>query len=737
MKRLVGVILLSVLAGMSWAAVVTDSGDAGAGTLRQAIADAVDGETITFSGVTSITLTSGQLSIANKSLTISGGGTVTIDGNNASRIFNVSGSNQDTVISGLTIINGKETAQYAHGGGIYFGYGADSTLTLLNCTVEGCSTTNAAGGGGIFADTGNNTAGRLLTLNNCKIDGNFASNGGGIYSFSVMNMQNSVITNNSSTSWGGGVQMYQAAYGTSQWDNVTVVDNQAKYGGGCHFRGTPIMVVNSTFHTNYASSGGGAMMFQYYATSGGLTTNDIVFSNCTFTANSVANDRSGGAVSIEAGTPSFIDSVFTGNVAFYIGGAISMGRGNTSFQPPECLLRGCTLNGNVAGAGGAISTGYGGTKCTIIDCDLYDNRATTVSSVYGGGAISLQNNSASNKTQTIIKDCRIYNNSSTNMGGGVWASHTLTMEDTVVSNNTANIGGGLYTYMLTTYFDDCSINGCTFVDNKATGTGDTAGGIYWRGDKLTISETDFINNESTGNSDAFHFSNGETPFMTISNCTFKGRSGGQKLARFVGPVDLYGCLFYNHTGTSYGVSFENLAGTTSTVINTTFTGMEKTSGYGGGVHAGGTGTLKFYNSTIYDNTSSSRGGGIHSTKTNLYLYSTIIAGNNGTSGYEDIYGQAGAMNTMDHCIYQELSGSFTTTNANIVADPMLAILADNGGPTMTLATKKGSPCREAGSNPLGLAYDQRGEEFTRVFNIVDIGAYEYSPLVFGGIITIR
>ena len=95
---------------------------------------------------------------------------------------------------------------------------------------------------------------------------------------------------------------------------------------------------------------------------------------------------------------------------------------------------------------------------------------------------------------------------------------------------------------------------------------------------------------------------------------------------------------------------------------------------------------------------------------------------------------------MDHCIYQVINGSFATSTDNIVGDPMLDALADNGGPTLTLATKNGSPCRNAGSNPLTLAYDQRGEDFPRVDSIVgiaDIGAYEYSPLVTGGIITIR
>ena len=60
---------------------VTNANDSGAGSLRQAIADAVSGDTITFdatyfSTARTITLTSGELSIA-KNLTIDGTTVVT------------------------------------------------------------------------------------------------------------------------------------------------------------------------------------------------------------------------------------------------------------------------------------------------------------------------------------------------------------------------------------------------------------------------------------------------------------------------------------------------------------------------------------------------------------------------------------------------------------------------------------------------------------------------------------
>ena len=71
-----------------------------------------------------------------------------------------------------------------------------------------------------------------------------------------------------------------------------------------------------------------------------------------------------------------------------------------------------------------------------------------------------------------------------------------------------------------------------------------------------------------------------------------------------------------------------------------------------------------------------------------------------------------------------------------VADPGLGPLADNGGPTQTIALLPGSPAIDAGSNALAvdpttgqpLTTDQRGPGFLRIVNgTVDIGAFEFSP----------
>ena len=95
---------------------VTNTNDSGAGSLRQALADAHDGDTIDFGVTGTITLTTGGLPV-NKSISINGPGSdhLTVDGNHASGVFyvQVEGGGA-TTIAGLTITNGNAN----HGGGI-------------------------------------------------------------------------------------------------------------------------------------------------------------------------------------------------------------------------------------------------------------------------------------------------------------------------------------------------------------------------------------------------------------------------------------------------------------------------------------------------------------------------------------------------------------------------------------------------------------------------------------------
>lgn len=118
---------------------VVNTNDAGAGSLRQAIASAAPGDTINFAVTGTIALTSGQLLI-DKNLTIQGPGadSLTISGNHASRVFQ-NGAGM-TALDGLTIADGKITDNNsAAGGGIYNGAGALTNCARFCQRVPRCS----------------------------------------------------------------------------------------------------------------------------------------------------------------------------------------------------------------------------------------------------------------------------------------------------------------------------------------------------------------------------------------------------------------------------------------------------------------------------------------------------------------------------------------------------------------------------------------------------------------------
>src|SRR5438046_875003 len=111
---------------------VTNTNDSDAGSLRQALAVANDGDTITFAVSGTIGLTSGEL-LVDKNVTIEGPGaaSLAVDGNANSRVFHI-GPGKTVAISGLTITNGRVSG--GSGGGIY---NDQETLTLSNCTISG------------------------------------------------------------------------------------------------------------------------------------------------------------------------------------------------------------------------------------------------------------------------------------------------------------------------------------------------------------------------------------------------------------------------------------------------------------------------------------------------------------------------------------------------------------------------------------------------------------------------
>jgi hypothetical protein len=284
---------------------VTNTDDSGPGSLRQALIDANDGDTINFDVTGTIELTSGALAV-DKSLTISGPGanllTVSAGGQQFISAFQIM-AGHTVVIEGLTI---------SGGGGFHMGGISNAaTLTLANCVISeshGASGISNAGmltilnstinnnhadeetgqGGGI-----NNVYG-TVTINNSSVNYNSASGGGGISSDGTVTITDSTIVGNFALG-GGGI----SARGTTQITNSTISGNTAGGGddhipgsGGGIFAGGTLTINNSTISWNTAwgddfkgpGLGGG---IYFWDEIGATTTDNILSYNSATEGNNI------------------------------------------------------------------------------------------------------------------------------------------------------------------------------------------------------------------------------------------------------------------------------------------------------------------------------------------------------------------------------------------------------------------------------------------------------------------
>jgi hypothetical protein len=301
---------------------VTNTNDSGPGSLRQALADANDGDTINFTVTGVIGLTSSELTV-DKSITISGPGpdilTVSRSSNTAFRIFHVM-VGQTVNIEGLTISNGNADI----GGGIL---NDQATLTLTNCSVVNNVASQSGGG---IAD---GFAGGSLTIIHSTISGNSAVGpfpftfgyGGGISGGGTIT--NSTIANNYSGLEGGGI----AGGGTIT--NCIISNNGA--GGG---------------DNNFPGAGGGIL--------GGWT-----ISNCTISGNSVFGSAfkgaglGGGIYAV--GTATISNTTFSGNHILFYGNGGGTCNGGTLEIGNTILTTAGAYGQNIFNSAGTItSVGY-------------------------------------------------------------------------------------------------------------------------------------------------------------------------------------------------------------------------------------------------------------------------------------------------------------------------------------------------------------------------------------------
>jgi parallel beta-helix repeat protein len=265
---------------------VTNTNDAGAGSLRQAITDALAAgagpHTINATGITgTISLQSALPTLTNVNLTIIGPaantGVLTITRGivTAFRIFTMTNTSGAVTITlnRLTLTNGSITGD---GGGIS---AISTSLTMNYCKISGCSSTGEGGG---LSITG---TGLTLNMDACTVSGN------------------------TTTGRAGGISVgVGSASGTATITNSTVSGNSGGVSGvgGINLVLVTAAVKNCTISGNTASSSNG----------GGVnigSSSAVTLTNCTITNNSVPAGLGGGIRSGSLTDFTLINTIVVGN----------------------------------------------------------------------------------------------------------------------------------------------------------------------------------------------------------------------------------------------------------------------------------------------------------------------------------------------------------------------------------------------------------------------------------------
>jgi hypothetical protein len=327
-------------------------------------------------------------------------------------------------------------------------------------------------------------------------------------------------------------------------------------------------------------------------------------------------------------------------------------------------------------------------------------------------------------------------------------SNTVSISGLTITNGFTDFGGGIKNDYATLTVSNCIVSG-----NNASTAG---GGIHNNADHsygagsatlLVINSTLSGNmaNNAGGGIENFGASWGPSlgsATLTVSNCTLNGNSGPNG-----GGIDNDG---HGTAGSA-----------TATIVNSLFFGN---SGFvGGGVSndgGSGYGFAEISNCTFSTN-SAANGGAIFNTGGGgiggVIISSSTLSGNDAQTGGSICNNSSGSVvihNTLfkvaatKQSIFNDSdpakvislgynlcndAGGGVLTNATdqINTDPLLDVLRDNGGPTLTHALLTGSPAINAGDPGFTSSpdFDQRGPGFVRVVcGRIDIGAFEAQTL---------
>ncbi len=420
--------------------VVSSTADSGPNTLRNAIACATSGQTITFAPTLAnqtIVLSSTLVIPVGKNLTIDGAAApnLTISGNNAVRVFLLKSTsvNPTTLnLKNLKIVNGFHTE---YGAGIRSEH--QGIMNIENCIFN--NNNAEEGGSAIFS----HFEGRA-TIINCKFDGNISIAKNTERGSTVMlwgphahTVKNCDFTNNRGIN-GAAINGLNAALTIEDCNFLNNTTTDAFYdtgkpnpflrgfGGAVYTdRATPatpatllgsVIIRRSKFEGNRAEGEGGAC---YLYTD---ESDNVLIEDCYFNDNEVLALTGGG-------------SEGSGGAIQHMNNAKNKG----------FVLRNTTFSNNRAGVvAGAVRVDWADTEIT--NCTFFNNKALLTSSTgtsANGGALSFFFMASSTVT---ITNSTFANNYAGWVGGAIATSHAANtrIRNNIFFQNTAGNGGNTW-----------------------------------------------------------------------------------------------------------------------------------------------------------------------------------------------------------------------------------------------------------------------------------------------------
>ena len=313
----------------------------------------------------------------------------------------------------------------------------------------------------------------------------------------------------------------------------------------------------------------------------------------------------------------------------------------------------------------------------------------------------------------IQDDGSIWNNSLHVVFAETGTDSTAVLDGFVITGGNADggalqdtHGGGMIN------FGDPGVAKCTFLGNRAR----LGGGLFNQGSASVVTGCTFLQNTATEDGGGMYNTSGN---LAITGCTFYGNVaqyfGGGMKSRGSNPVVETSTFRQNMAFFGGGGMSNEECGPVA--VNCTFY-KNRAGVIGGGMHSRD-GSPRLTNCTFYKNTSDLVGGDLGNLGTSSpKIKNTIFWG----ASIGVIHDHPTASPVLSFCVVQ---GGYAGGTSIITADPRLADLADNGGPTFTCALLTGSSAIDAGTPDGGPAADQRGEPRPQGTG-VDIGAYESS-----------